>query len=145
MASYSRLQGFIPQNQLSWPTKSSAVKILQKEKIKSALINFGGDIYALGKKPNGEKFRVGIKNPHNPSENVKSVQIEDEALTTSASYERNYQVGDKTFSHILAKKEGENLLLSVTIISSNCVESGVYSTALMINPNLKTSHKTILL
>ena len=120
-----------------------AVKILQKEKIKSALINFGGDIYALGKKPNGEKFRVGIKNPHNPSENVKSVQIEDEALTTSASYERNYQVGDKTFSHIFSKKEGVNQVLSVTVISSNCVESGVYSTALMINPNLKTSHKTI--
>ena len=121
-----------------------AVKILQKEKIRSALINFGGDIYALGKKSNGEKFRVGIKNPHNPSKNITSVQLENEALTTSASYERNYQVGDKTYSHILSKQEDANQVLSVTVISTNCVESGVFSTALMINPQLKTSHKTIL-
>ncbi len=122
-----------------------AVKILQKEKIKAALVNFGGDIYALGKKPNGQKFHVGIKNPHHPSEHIKSVQIEDEALTTSASYERNYHIGDKTFSHILSKSADEADVLSVTVISSNCVESGVFSTALMINPHLKTSHKTIIL
>ncbi len=122
-----------------------AVKILQKEKIASALINFGGDIYALGKKPNGEKFRVGIKNPHNPSEHATSVELEDEALTTSASYERNYQVGDKTYSHILSKGEADNQPLSVTVISKNCVESGVFSTALMINPYLKTSHQIIIL
>lgn len=124
---------------------SRAVKILQKEKIKSALINLGGDIYALGKKPDDEKFRVGIKNPHNPSEHIKSAEIEDEALTTSASYERNYQVGDKTFSHILSKEEADKQPLSVTVISKNCVESGVFSTALMLNPSLKTSHKTIIL
>jgi len=122
-----------------------AVKVLQKEKIKSALINFGGDIYALGKKPNGKKFRVGIKDPHNTSKHVKSAEIEDEALTTSASYERNYQVGDKTFSHILSKEEADTQPLSVTVISKNCVESGVFSTALMLNPSLKTSHKTIIL
>ncbi len=105
----------------------------------------GGDIYALGKKPNGEKFRIGIKNPHHPSEHATSVQLEDEALTTSSSYERNYQVGDKTYSHILSKEEGNNQPLSVTVISSNCVESGVFSTALMINPKLKTAHKTLIL
>ena len=40
-----------------------AVKIVKKSKIESALINFGGDIYALGVKPNGSFFKIGIKNP----------------------------------------------------------------------------------
>ncbi|MDB2405570.1 FAD:protein FMN transferase, partial [Arcobacteraceae bacterium] len=37
-----------------------AVTIVKKYKIKSALINFGGDIFAIGSKPNGQKYSVGI-------------------------------------------------------------------------------------
>ncbi len=120
-----------------------AVAILKKNRIKSALINFGGDIYALGKKPNGEKFRVGIKNSKDKNRHIEFIEIENQALTTSASYERNYQIEDKNYSHIISKKESINQPLSVTVISKNCVESGVYSTSLMINPNLKTNNRVI--
>jgi thiamine biosynthesis lipoprotein ApbE len=42
-------------------------------------------------------------------------------------------------------QEIENPPASVTVISPNCVESGVYSTALMRDPSLKTKHRTIIL
>ncbi len=114
-----------------------AVKIVKKNKIKSALINFGGDIYALGRKPNGEKFKVGIKDPKDKTIHAKFIEIENQALTTSASYERNYQIEDKNYSHIISKEESKNKPLSVTVISESCIKSGVYSTSLMINPDLK--------
>ena len=120
-----------------------AVKVLQKHKIKSALVNFGGDIFALGVKPNGQKMKIGIKDPHNPSEFYQFVEIEDEALTTSASYERNYTIGEEVYSHIIAKESKTQTPLSVSVISKSCVESGVYSTSLMINPQLKNPHKVI--
>ncbi len=120
-----------------------AIAIVKKNKIKSALINFGGDIYALGKKPNGEKFKIGIKNPKDKNHHVKFIEIENQALTTSASYERNYQIEEKNYSHIISKKESHSQPLSVTVISKNCVESGVYSTSLMINPDLKTNNRVI--
>ncbi len=122
-----------------------AVKILKKAKIDSALVNFGGDIYALGKKPNGEKFKVGIKDPKNREKFIKFIQIENEALTTSASYERNITIEGELFSHIISKESMQNVPSSVTVISKNCVESGVFSTALMINPKLSTKNRVILL
>ena len=122
-----------------------AVAIVKQNKIKSALINFGGDIYAISKKPNGEKFKVGIKDPKNPTKNAKFVEIEDQALTTSASYERNYQIEDSNYSHIISKENGNKTPLSATVISKNCVESGIYSTSLMIDICLKTPSLVIFL
>lgn len=122
-----------------------AVQILKKHKVNTALINYGGDIYALGRKSDGAKFRVGIKNPQNPQENIEEVELENEALTTSASYERNYTIEGETFSHIISKQNNSSPFSSVTVISKSCVESGIYSTALMINAKLKTDNRVIAL
>ena len=122
-----------------------AVVILKKRKITSALVNYGGDIYALGQKPDKTKFKIGIKNPLNLKEYAKEIELENQALTTSASYERNYKIDDKTYSHIISKKDYESQPNSVSVISNSCVESGVYSTALMIDKSLKTDNRVIFL
>ena len=122
-----------------------AVKILKKEKITSALINFGGDIYALGLKANGKPFSIGIKNPLNPSEYLTHANISNQALTTSASYERSHSTENKSYSHIISTDELQSQILSATVISSSVVESGVFSTALMISPTLKNSIHKILI
>ena len=121
-----------------------AVKIVKKYHIKSALVNYGGDIYVVGKKPDGTKFSIGIKDPQNPKSFITSVLLEDEALTTSASYERNYTIGSQKYSHIIATKGVSNVPLSVSVISKNCVESGVFSTALMLDKEIKTTHKVLI-
>ncbi|MCK4442880.1 MAG: FAD:protein FMN transferase, partial [Sulfurovaceae bacterium] len=121
-----------------------AVQIMKKKKIKSALINFGGDIYAIGKNPNGKRFKIGIKDPHNRERHIEYVEIENQALTTSASYERNYTIEKEKFSHIISKEEHPQMPHSVTVISPTCVESGVYSTALMIKTTLKHRNRTII-
>ena len=121
-----------------------AVKILKKAKIQSGLINFGGDIYALGIKPNGHAFSIGIKNPLNPTEYITQQSISNQALTTSASYERRHTIEGKTYSHIITKEASlQEKILSVTVIAKDTVEAGVFSTALMINPQLPTRHKNI--
>ncbi len=122
-----------------------AVSLLKKHTIKAALINYGGDIYALGKKPDGTLFKVGIKDPLNRDKYAREIELENQALTTSASYERNYTIEDKTFSHILSKEDRYSNSSSVTVISHNCVESGVYSTAIMIHRDIKTDKQVIIL
>jgi len=122
-----------------------AVKILKKEKIRSALVNFGGDIYALGTKPNGRMFSIGIKNPLDPNEYLTHANISNQALTTSASYERNHLVEGKEYSHIISKDDLQDKIISATVISSSVLESGVFSTALMIEPKLQTSLEMILI
>lgn len=122
-----------------------AVKILKKSKITSALINFGGDIYALGTKPNEEAFSIGIKNPLDPSQYITQAKIANQALTTSASYERNHTVQNKNYSHIISKDSLQKKVLSSTIIASTTVEAGVFSTTLMIDPNFKSKCLKILI
>lgn len=122
-----------------------AVEILKKRKIKSALVNFGGDLYALGKKPDGEAFKIGIKNPINPSENLAYVDLCNEALTTSADYERNYRIEEQQFSHIISKQDQAKKLLSATVVSHSALISGVFSTALMIDSSLRVPYQTILI
>ena len=122
-----------------------AVKLLKKHKIESALVNFGGDIYALGTKPSGESFSIGIKNPKNPQEYLTHVEISNQALTTSASYERNHKVEEEVFSHIVSKDKIQEEILSVTVISPTTLESGVFSTTLMIQPTFPLSLKRILI
>jgi len=120
-----------------------AVKILKKEKINTALINFGGDIYALGTKPDGKLFSIGIKNPLNPQTYMTQVSLSNEALTTSASYERNHTVEETTYSHIISKEGLQTQILSSTVIASTTLEAGVFSTALMIDPALPHTHKIL--
>ena len=122
-----------------------AVQILKKHKISSALINYGGDIYVIGTKPDGDKFLVGIKDPNDPAVYAKEIQLQDQALTTSASYERNYTIGTRTFSHIISSTEQASLSQSVSVISSSCVESGIFSTALMIDKSIPTNNRIIFL
>ena len=122
-----------------------AVIVIKKHKITSALINFGGDIYALGKKPDGSKHSIGIKDPLNPSKYASEISIENQALTTSASYERNYTIGSSTYSHIISKDESDSKPNSVTVVSSNCVESGIYSTSIMIDKSLETKNRVLVL
>ncbi len=122
-----------------------AVSIIKKNKIKSALVNFGGDIFAIGTKPNGEKFSIGIKNPKQKDEILFSIDIENEALTTSASYERYVTIENTEISHILSKKESNKTVLSATVISNSCVESGVYTTSLMVNKDLEIKHSKYLI
>ncbi|HHD81923.1 MAG TPA: FAD:protein FMN transferase [Campylobacterales bacterium] len=123
-----------------------AVQLIKKSKINSALVSFGGDVYALGRKPNGKHFKIGISNPAKPQEALLYQEIENQALTTSGSYERFYTIEEQNYSHILSKSSSDKEMpRSVTVISPTCLESGVYSTALMLNPDLKTKHQTIML
>ena len=122
-----------------------AVKSLKKAKIESALVNFGGDIYALGTRPNGDEFSIGIRNPLNPKEFIRYVKLRNQALTTSASYERNYKIENRIYSHIISKEALQDEILSASVISSSTLQSGVYSTALMIEPRLNISLKKILI
>lgn len=73
------------------------------------------------------------------------IQIEDEALTTSASYERNHTIQNQNFSHIISKNDKKSEILSATVISKNCVASGVYSTSLMIDNDMSIPYQKILI
>jgi len=120
------LGGFVKEYSVN-----QAIKIIKKYKIKSALVNFGGDIYALGRKPNGDDFDIAITNPKNKQENLFSIKISNQALTTSALYERQ--------NHILSLDKPNCDNLSVTVVSNCVIKSGVYSTSYMVSASINSN------
>jgi len=123
-----------------------AVKIVRKYGINSAIVNFGGDIHVVGQKPGKKDFAIGIKNPKDPETNLVIVNLNNQALTTSASYERSTTIEDQSFPHILSVEGKKDDILSATIIADSTLKCGVYSTSFMITTkiNIPESLKVVL-
>jgi len=109
--------------------------ILKEENVSSALINLGGNTYALGKKPTGEKWHIGIKNPKDANGIIGIISAENLAVITSGDYERYFELGGIRYHHILNPKTGypaNSELHSVTVISDNPALCDALSTAAFV-------------
>lgn len=113
-----------------------AVKILKSYGIDSAILDLGGNIVALGAKPDGTEWNVGIKNPWNGENPVAGIKIKNQCVVTSGGYERFFVGADgKKYIHIFDGKTGfpvENELESVSIVSESGAYADSLSTALFV-------------
>lgn len=68
----------------------------------SGLISVGGNVRAIGKKADGQSWKVGIQNPMmEDGASIRTVEITDASLVTSGVYERYYTVDGKNYHHII--------------------------------------------
>jgi thiamine biosynthesis lipoprotein len=99
-----------------------------------ALLNLGGNVQALGAKPDGSKWRVGIRYPDLQSSDIVGVvSVENKAVITSGDYERTIPGTD--YHHIIDPATGwpvENGLRSVTIVSEDGTLADGLSTSLFV-------------
>ncbi len=109
-----------------------AIEKLKSIGIKDALINAGGEIYALGT-PNGKRsWRVGIQHPRRNNELIGVLELKDKAISTSGDYENYFEVNDKRYHHILSPYTGKPVegVMSVTVVSDKTVIADALSTAI---------------
>ena len=101
--------------------------------IDSALINLGGNIYGMGTKKDGSSWKIGIQDPNaERGEYLKVVEVNDESVVTSGSYERNFIKDGIKYHHILDPSTGmsaNNGIISSTIINSDSTACDCLSTA----------------
>ncbi len=101
--------------------------------IKSALINLGGNMLAIGNKPDGTDFNIGIQKPFDKQGSaITSVKTNDSSVVSSGVYERYFELNDRIYHHILDTETGypyDNGLLSVTILSPKSVDGDALSTS----------------
>lgn len=74
--------------------------------VKSALINIGGNILAIGSR--GERpWRVGIQHPRKPSA-MATLELRDgEAIGTSGDYQRYFELDGKRYCHVIDPRTGQ--------------------------------------
>ncbi len=111
------------------------VNLLKENSVESALINLGGNVYALGEKKDGTLWNVGIADPTDSESTIGYVSVSDKAVITSGGYERYFEKNGKTYIHIIDPATGvpvSNDLKSVTIVGDTGVVCDAFSTALFV-------------
>ncbi|GAA0736186.1 FAD:protein FMN transferase [Clostridium oceanicum] len=109
-------------------------KYLEKEGIKSAILDLGGNIYALGNNSKDKPWKIGVQAPlEKRGEYLGILNISNKSIVTSGIYERNFIKNNKTYHHILSPFTGypvENSLISTTIVSNKSIDGDALSTAI---------------
>ena len=85
-----------------------AAQAAEARGLTSALISVGGNLRAIGTKPDGSQWVGGVENPWNSSEvyttgssTVAAVKMSDLSLVTSGDYQRYYVVDGKRYHHLI--------------------------------------------
>lgn len=110
--------------------------LIKKLKIPRAIIDLGGNIYAVGEKKGKEAWKVGIKNPFDSAAApVIALSVKDVSVVTSGVYERFFVYEGRLFHHLLDCKTGypaDNGLMSVTIVNGSSMDADALATAVFV-------------
>ena len=111
-----------------------AALVLKKQGISQALISAGGTILAVGKKPDGASWQVGVRHPRKADKLLDAIPLENQAVSTSGDYERFYQHGGRRINHIIDPRSGRpvDAVQSISVIAPTGMASDALSTALFV-------------
>jgi thiamine biosynthesis lipoprotein len=93
------------------------------------VINAGGDLFAGGVDENGDLWKIGIQHPYQKDKIIKTIEISDEAICTSGSYERR-NLALPEGHHIVNPKTkcSPNELISSSVIAPYAMMADAFST-----------------
>lgn len=111
------------------------VQILREEGVSSALIDLGGNIFAIGSPPGKKGWIVGIRNPVRTDSIIGYAILRDEAVASSGNYENFVERDGKKFGHIIDPRTGRPVSGStrgVTVIAPTATSADALSTSLFV-------------
>ena len=112
-----------------------AEEALREAGVERATIDLGGNVTVIGTRPDGNPWRVAVKDPQNTDSYLCVLELEDVTLSTSGGYERYFEEGGVRYHHIIDPKTGypaDSGLQSVTVVTANHVLADALSTALFV-------------
>jgi thiamine biosynthesis lipoprotein len=111
-------------------------KIIDKNGVRSAIIDLGGNIVAVGTRPDGGPWQIGIQNPADVRGSyIGSVCVSDETVVTSGVNERFFMKDGVCYHHIIDPRSGypaSSGLLSVTIVERSSMDADALTTAVFV-------------
>ena len=121
-----------------------AAQAAEARGLPSALISVGGNLRAIGTKPDGSQGSGGVENPWNASDvytasssYVSGVNMSDMALVTSGNYQRYYVVDGVRYHHLIdpdtlwpARYFDSVSVLSPDSGAADCLTTGLFCMSL---------------
>ena len=109
-----------------------ATNVLRQRGIEKALVEAGGDLYAIGTAPDGEAWRIGVRDPNDTRAIAGTLSASDEAIATSGTYYRFFKWRGRRYHHLMDPEIAEprhTPLQSLTIRADSCMHADVAATA----------------
>ena len=117
-------------------TADKLAHLLKDNDISSALLNLGGNVQAVGSKPDGTPWKIAVKSPDDRTDYLGVLSVSDSAVVTSGGYERFFEDDDgNIYWHIIDPSTGtpaKNGIISATAIGPEGLYCDALSTSLFI-------------
>jgi len=110
-------------------------KLIRAAGVKKAIIDLGGNVLAIGSRPDGKPWRIGLQDPFSSDrgEYLGVASLVDKTMVTSGVYERFFIRDGKRYHHILDAKTGypvDKGLMSVTVITPKSFDADGFTTTI---------------
>ncbi len=111
-----------------------AKDLLKSKGVLAGIINASGDMNTWGKQPNGELWKVAIKNPLNKNKVFTMFPVYEKALVTSGNYEKYVTFNGKRYSHIIDPRTGypSSGIVSVSVLSPSAELADALATSIFV-------------
>lgn len=111
-----------------------AIAILKEKGIDNAIVAVAGDVKAIGKRPDGKAWHIGVKHPREKEKLLRTVDLSDMAVSTSGDYERFFIKDGILYHHILDPRTGEpaRRSQSATVVASEGIVADALSTGVFV-------------
>lgn len=116
---------------VKWYAVDMVSKYLVDNWFNDFIINAGWDIYIWWDNQYWKTPVVAIDSPFNPAYIFATLELSNQAISTSWTYKRNWKINDKWYHHIIdpITKENNYEIVSVSIIHEKCYIADAYATA----------------
>lgn len=113
---------------------------LECRNVQHYLVEVGGEIRVKGRKqPSGERMKIGVESPSESEDAaepvlIKTIFLDNGAVTTSGKYRNFYQNGNKKISHLIDPRTGytlQNEMISATIVAKDGITADAYDNVFM--------------
>ena len=111
-----------------------AMDALREMGVKSAIIDAGGNFYALGIPSDRERWQAGVRHPLKSDDIIARLPVTDKGMATSGDYERFFEIDGKKYCHIMDPRTGRPVegMLSATVVAETAMEADALSTAVFV-------------
>jgi thiamine biosynthesis lipoprotein len=111
-----------------------AAAVLRAAGVAHALVELAGDLVAIGPRPDGAPWQVGIRHPRSPGALLATVPLADAALATSGDYERFIEHEGRRYGHVLNARTGwpQDHWQSASIVAPTCLAAGAAATLALL-------------
>ena len=109
------------------------MELFREAGVTSAIVELGGNVQALGTRPDGSPWRVAVQAPEGGYAGV--LEITGKAVVTSGGYQRYFERDGETYIHIIDPASGHPArtgLASVTVVADSGLRGDGLSTALFV-------------